>query len=245
MNRTEPDLRVLVIEDNDDHAALLEQFLRSTTFPIGQLDRVADGNSGIRKAVSEEYDCVFLDFELPDNTGMDILAKLLSRRPQISVVMVTARGSEELAVEAMKVGAVDYLVKGNLTSRSLERALLGLLERNRLQTKVREQGERLMLAERHRGMMASLGAACHHFSQPVTSLMGRLELLLLNETDLSDRQKSLLNDCLLATRKMQELLTQFRCVEEFRTTPYLDDLDILDIESKPAERGSAKTKSGV
>ena len=57
-------------------------------------------------------DIVLLDHQLPDGTGIDLLPRLLARPDAPSVIMVTGEGSEELAANAMRLGAEDYLVKG-------------------------------------------------------------------------------------------------------------------------------------
>ncbi|MCA9436894.1 MAG: hypothetical protein KC978_14005, partial [Candidatus Omnitrophica bacterium] len=105
-----------------------------------------------------------------------------------------------------------------------------------LKQKIKTQQENLIIAERQRVMLESIGATCHHFSQPVTSLMGRLEILISRNPPLDDRDKELLRDCLKLSRRMGDLVQQFQNVREYRTVPYVEDYDILDIEGRP-EKG--------
>ena len=223
--------RVLLVDDQEDHVNLLKAMLNGLplhTAPVVCLD----GTSALTLLEQRDFDCLFLDYDLPDMTGFTILHRALELNPDQAVILITARGNEELAVEAMKKGATDYLVKGRLSREGLERVIHRVIERNHLRHLVRHQQAQLIDAERLRVMMESIGATCHHFSQPVTSLMGRLEMLLGSHPQLNEKQLNLLQDCLECTRRMSDLLTQFQRVRSYRTVPYTDHIDILDINSE-------------
>lgn len=228
---TGPTFHVLLVDDQEDHINLLNTMLRG--LPINLESSVCfDGTAALPLLEQKRFDCLFLDYDLPDMTGLDILRRAIELDPDQAVVLITARGNEELAVEAMKKGATDYLVKGRLSREGLERVIHRVIERNRLRHLVRRQQSQLMDAERVRVMMESIGATCHHFSQPVTSLMGRLEILLATNPQLSEKQLNLLKDCLVCTRRMSDLLAQFQRVRSYRTVPYTEHAEILDINSE-------------
>ena len=106
-------ISVLLVEDNPDHVHLIERRLR-------------DGGVDVRRAFSgkealealEGVDLVLLDYRLPDMSGLETLQEI-RRLDGPSVVMVTGMGSEEIAVEAMRAGAIDYVVKDNTYLRML------------------------------------------------------------------------------------------------------------------------------
>lgn len=96
---------VLVVDDNEDQRLLLDRTLRL----FGHEVRLA--RSGAEAlTMLEGVDLVLLDYRLPDMSGIDVLPAIRDRQGP-SVVMVTAMGSESVAVEAMRLGAVDYVVK--------------------------------------------------------------------------------------------------------------------------------------
>ncbi len=222
--------RTLLVDDQEDHINLLKAMLQGLPHSITTVV-CFDGTSAMQILDQQEFDCLFLDYDLPDMTGLDILNHAIELNPDQAVVLITARGNEELAVEAMKKGATDYLVKGRLSREGLERVINRVIERNHLRHLVRRQQDTLIDAERLRVMMESIGATCHHFSQPVTSLMGRLEILLTTNPQLNEKQLNLLEDCLDCTRRMSDLLAQFQRVRSYRTIPYTDHIEILDINS--------------
>jgi signal transduction histidine kinase len=78
-------------------------------------------------------------------------------------------------------------------------------------------------------MMESVGAACHHFAQPLTTMLSYLEILARGE-GVEESQKSLmLNQCLKAAEIMRVILNKFQEAREYRTRPYLAGMKILDI----------------
>jgi len=237
VKRERPLLSVLLVDDQEDHINLLKALLQSLPFPVSPLI-CFDGTSAMKLLEQQEFDCLFLDYDLPDMTGLAVLQRALELNPDQAVVLITARGNEELAVEAMKRGVTDYLVKGRLSREGLERVVHRVMERNRLRHLLRHQQAQLIDAERLRVMMESIGATCHHFSQPVTSLMGRLELLLGSHPQLNEKQLTLLQDCLECTRRMGDLLAQFHRIRSYRTVPYTDQIDILDINTEHSSESS-------
>ncbi|HEV3352508.1 MAG TPA: ATP-binding protein [Acidimicrobiales bacterium] len=101
---TAADVRVLVVDDDPDHRFLAKRRLEGAGFDV-----LVAATADAALAEVPLVDLVLLDYRLPGTTGLDLLPVIAERGP--SVVMVTGMGSEGLAVEAMRRGAVDYIVK--------------------------------------------------------------------------------------------------------------------------------------
>ena len=99
---------ILVIEDNVDIAKLVMVNLRSKQMRV---HHVAEGSSGLEKALSGNYQLIILDLMLPGMDGMDICRKLRSEKNYTPVLMLTAKTSELDRVLGLEVGADDYLTK--------------------------------------------------------------------------------------------------------------------------------------
>lgn len=103
-----PPMRILVVDDDPEAVRLITKRLQ----PEGYLLDVArNGREALEKALVMPIDLMLLDIKLPEVDGLTVLAKVKESRPEISVVMMTAFGSEQVAVEALKRGADDYLIK--------------------------------------------------------------------------------------------------------------------------------------
>lgn len=100
-------MRLLVIEDETDLRSILAQALREQGYAV---DEAADGDEGLFKAESAEYDAIVLDLMLPKRSGWDVLAALRKRRA-VPVLILTARDAVSDRVRGLDDGADDYLVK--------------------------------------------------------------------------------------------------------------------------------------
>jgi CheY-like chemotaxis protein len=118
-------LSILVVEDNDDHAELATRALTSGT--SWSVDRVSTVGEAQRSLDDAGFDLVVLDYELPDGDGLQLLDFLRDARRSDPVIFLTGQGSEDVAMEAMQRGALDYLVKGpGLIDRLQRRAVQAL-----------------------------------------------------------------------------------------------------------------------
>jgi DNA-binding NtrC family response regulator len=100
--------KVLVIDDEVDIREGLELLLTSEGYSV---DLAHNGREGIQKLESATYDLALLDLMMPDMSGMDVLAEVRQRDRETPIFMITAYGSVERAVEAIKLGANDYFSK--------------------------------------------------------------------------------------------------------------------------------------
>jgi PAS domain S-box-containing protein len=102
-------IRVLVVDDNPDHTRLAAEFLALS----GLFEVVAarDLAQLWQELASDVFDIILLDYSLPDGNGLEALEALPARGYQLPIVMVTGRGDERVAAQAIQRGAVDYLVK--------------------------------------------------------------------------------------------------------------------------------------
>ncbi|MBV8904578.1 MAG: response regulator, partial [Acidobacteriia bacterium] len=100
--------RILVIDDEADIRESLELLLTGENYNVDLAD---NATSGFQKFESGSYDLVLLDLMMPDRSGMELLSDIRQRDSETPVFMLTAYGSVEVAVRALKSGANDYFAK--------------------------------------------------------------------------------------------------------------------------------------
>ncbi len=101
-------MRILVIEDDRDFRELLVEHLSEQGY---QVDGASDREEGFEALEEKDYSVVILDLFLPDGNGMDLLSWIKENTPLTEVIVITGHGTIKTAVEAMKLGAYDFLTK--------------------------------------------------------------------------------------------------------------------------------------
>lgn len=141
-------VRVLLIEDDDGDALIVEELLHDAGAPfiLGRARSLAEADLAL-PGVS----CVLLDLELPDSRGLQGVRRLQETRPELAVVVLTGISDEHLGEEAVAAGAQDYLVKGQVDGFLLQRVVRYAVERRRAEETQRQLSEaRLYAAENSR-----------------------------------------------------------------------------------------------
>jgi DNA-binding NtrC family response regulator len=100
--------KVLVVDDEPDIRESLELVLGDAGYAV---ETAQNGTEGLQKMASRGYDLVLLDLMMPDRSGMDVLSEVRERDRETPIFMITAYGSVEAAVQALKLGANDYFSK--------------------------------------------------------------------------------------------------------------------------------------
>jgi PAS domain S-box-containing protein len=132
-------VRILVVEDDRADARLIGELLkeaRGMTFEVEQVETLA---AAVARMAASRFDVVLLDLGLPDSVGLETLRRLYARASNLPVVIVLSiMADEDLAVEAVQLGAQDYLIKGVVDSGGLVRAVRYARERRRVEETLRQ-----------------------------------------------------------------------------------------------------------
>jgi len=102
------DRSVLIVDDEKNIRLTLSLALEKLNIPV---DTANDGDEALRKLTEKSYALMLLDLRMPGMDGLEVLRRVSEIRPEVKVVIITAWGSIEIAVEAMRLGAVDFLQK--------------------------------------------------------------------------------------------------------------------------------------
>ncbi len=129
-------LRILLIEDNPADARLIREMLaevRDAPFDVECAGRLSEG---LKRLGSGRIDLVLSDLSLPDARGLDTFVKLFAHAPSVPIIVLTGVEDETLATRAVREGAQDYLVKGQVDSNLLVRGIRYAIERKRAEAQV-------------------------------------------------------------------------------------------------------------
>src|ERR1700704_2466481 len=135
----EPPLRILLVEDDPAYAELTRAMLRTTSVSSVALDHATSVHDAVNKLAhgSGAYDIVLLALGLPDAQELEALSSLVGAAPDLPLVILTGTENEMLALQAVKGGAQDYLIKGQATPELLVRAIRYAIERKQSELHIR------------------------------------------------------------------------------------------------------------
>ncbi|MBF0399917.1 MAG: response regulator [Magnetococcales bacterium] len=141
-------IRILVLEDDDAFSSLLEEWLSDlaviaphlavSTLQVVVCARLADALDALRAG---RFDILLVDLNLPDSQGMETFDRLFADSSELPVIVLSAMVDESLAIQAVRRGAQDYLVKGRLDGELLIRSIRYAIERSLLQQKLLRSSE--------------------------------------------------------------------------------------------------------
>lgn len=144
---SQPTRTILIVDDSPEDRELYRRYLRRDGEYLYIIQEATLGQQGLDLWQQCQPDAVLLDYRLPDLNGLEFLSRLqpLSQPLRSALIMVTGQGNEAIAVEAMKAGAQDYLVKEHMTAEGLQRAVRGAIETVQLRLQLQQRIEREQL----------------------------------------------------------------------------------------------------
>ncbi len=149
---------ILLVEDNLSYSKLVEKMLGESG-GVARIELSVDTIAkGLNALDNTDFDLVLLDLNLPDSEGLDTFNTLHEHNPDIPVIVLTAMSDERKAVQAVKSGAQDYLIKGEVDGRQIYRSIRYAVERQREMNKIKRMDQALCREkERLSVTLASIG----------------------------------------------------------------------------------------
>jgi signal transduction histidine kinase len=222
-------VKVLIVEDNPGDVRLLHEMFRE------QIPRDAEVAQASTMAEAEQHiaehlvDIILLDLGLPDAQGLDAVRRVRAAAPHVPLVVLTASDSESLAAQALKEGAHDYLVKGQVDPRGLQRTLQLAIEREAHQRERNLLAEKLRQAQKMEVIGQLAAGVSHDFNNILQVIMGGIDVLK-DEKFISPDAHTFLNMIDRATERGSDLTNHLLSYSRKRRLDQtlLDVVEVLD-----------------
>ncbi len=178
-----PRANVLIVDDDPAFRRLCIEYLRDESGDHYDVVEANTGAEAVGKCETTQFDCLLIDYRLPDTSGTALVQELRHTcDPTTPMILLTGLGSEELAMEALHIGAADYIPKERVSDKSLDRAIANAIERSRLLKSIRERNERLQraneeLKRKNYQIQRFYHAVSHEIKTPLTAAIEFISLV--------------------------------------------------------------------
>jgi signal transduction histidine kinase len=248
-------LRILIVDDDEVDRMAVRRALRAAGVQteLSEANNCATAIAILQRAT---FDCVFLDYRLPDQDGLVLIQELRGSGMRIPMIVLTGQGDEQIAVDLMKAGASDYLAKSRISPEALSRVLRHairvyraemqvalanqrLRESNELLTHQNQKLERqrqqiqlqnLQLLEASRLKSQFLATMSHELRTPMNAIIGFSQMLLRSSKNpLNSQQTDMANRILNNAKHLLSLINEildFSRIEAGRLELHPEDFDL-------------------
>lgn len=262
-------LDVLLVEDNEYNADLVRIRLEGNLYHV---THATDGASAMEAFKRARPDIVLLDIQLPRLGGLEVLSQIREIDEDVMVIIMTAYGSEQIAVDAMKLGADDYLTKP-VEYRTLRRFIAQAWKGNRLRVRNRtlvarleasnqkllekyesltvalkrleENQAALVRAQRLAAVTETAVSINHEINNPLCSIMGNADLLLRKYPNAAEDMGRKLRSIERESLRIKEIMEKLANLANVILTDYAGGVKMIDLSRSLAERHDPGHGSGT
>ena len=230
----ESTLKILIVDDDAVDRMAIERSLLKTNLQF-DLREAENSESAVHILKSVEFDCVFLDYWLPDQDGLHLVKTLKGMGLTVPLVVLTGQGDEQIAVDIMKAGASDYLSKSRISPERLARILQNVVRLHRAEMSAKQANQRLretnqQLLEQNQALAEQraqielqniklvevselksqfLATISHELRTPMNAIMGFSQLLLQQYPDpLTESQTDMVERVFQNSQNLLEMLNE-------------------------------------
>ncbi len=242
------ELNVLLVEDNPGDARLIRELLRESGLPPDQVTVAASMEDAFRLVSAGGKDVVLLDLSLPGFSGLETFRAMHKHAPEIPILILTGTNDVELALRAVREGAQDYLVKGDIPGAVIVRAMRYAVERGRAEAEIKRLSHeiiRVQEEERNRisreihdvigqalvalkfqiENVAAQGVSAEEIKQQCSDIQRYINEILKEARELSHSLSPIALRRLGLNRAIEELIANLRTTREVEIHADLDDLE--------------------
>lgn len=225
MLRMKERINILLIEDNDDFGKLVELYLSQHPDYVFNLVWKKNGEAGLAEFESNSnYHVVLMDYNLPGINGVEVTSALVQRGIAVPVVFITVNRDFNLAVETMKLGVEDFLVKEEISTPVLPRTIVSVLERVRL----RQQLSALEISsQRIEAIQELVLGISQDLVTPLDSMKKNVDMLF--QSPIATDMKMYLRIISENVERMQVKLSRLKSLKEDKTVQYIKNIRMIDI----------------
>jgi len=218
-------IKVLLVDDSPDAAKLVEGYLNRTEPGRFTVIAKSDGPTAIQEVeTNRSIDVVVLDYFLPGMNGLEVARKIKEKNPSLPIIFLTVNKDMNLAVEAMKAGASDFLIKEDIVSQVFPNAIVGVVEKQRLKREVVELEIRKRRLEAMQEFVVSITG---EITAPLEEMKKAVDQLVeITSAEKVAKYLSLIKENL---DRLDTKMVKLKNLKEDKTVQYIKDIKMIDL----------------
>jgi DNA-binding NtrC family response regulator len=187
-------INVLIVDDDAEYAGLLQHNLRAfqgTKFEIS----IAENGEGVDAALAKNpnIDVILMDYYLRDGNGLEISRRISESANPIPIILLTSSKEFRIAIEAMKYGVEEYILKEEAVDTVLPRTITNVVDRVRIKRRIQIAEHESMIAEKRAEAIRELVVTmCHEFNNPLAAI--KISADILARAAVAPKDKKLLEE---------------------------------------------------
>jgi CheY-like chemotaxis protein len=185
-------ITVLLVDDDIGFAKIVQRQLQqfqNREFKLVWKESVEEGLEEFKQNAA--LDLILTDYVFPGSNGLEFCLQLNQMNSEIPIVFVTATRDFKLAIEAMKLGVEDFLIKEDLAESILPRTIINVLDRVRMHKQIKAVEKRMLIAEKRAEAIRELVVTvCHEFNNPLAAI--KISSDLIRRQQLAPEERDLL-----------------------------------------------------
>jgi DNA-binding response OmpR family regulator len=176
---TRDTINLLIIDDDTSYVAVVQSLLSKFQGKKFEVVWKKDGASAIEElGKNPSIDLILVDYYLPEVNGLEVTRAIREKNTSIPIIFLTSSRDFRLAIEAMKYGVEDYMVKDDAVDSVLPRTIVNILERVALKLRIGEQQKADLIARKRTEAIKELVVTvCHEFNNPLAAIKISTDIL--------------------------------------------------------------------
>lgn len=186
---SERPLKVLLIDDDEEDFLMLRDHLSQSKLHKFDVQWASSYDDGLAALTKSQHDVCFLDYRLGAKSGLELLKQAITEGAKVPMILLTGYGEQHVDLEAMKIGAADYLIKEQVNPHLLERSIRYSIHRAKATQEILERETQMLMQERLASVGLLASSLAHEIGTPLGVIRGRAEYLEFQVKDDPNLQK--------------------------------------------------------